>query len=150
MTIKTLFSCTVVPYGVMLLFGLVVIYGSTIFRNGVNLSKVFFGALGASIIFFLLSNFGVWASTGVYPINLAGLLTCYLAGLPFLLNQVFGDLFYSLVSVWSRTICVPVEAKEDTLHRSPTTSRAYSLPLGIHLISSISSFWPKYLARTKR
>src|SRR4030095_13742342 len=78
-------------------FGLVVLYGSTLFRNGVSLSKVFFGALGASIIFFLLSNFGVGASTGVSPINLAGLLTCYLAGLPFLLNQVFGDLFYSLV-----------------------------------------------------
>lgn len=77
--------------------GLVVIYGSTLFRNGVDLSKVFFGAMGASVIFFLLSNFGVWASTGAYPVNFLGLMTCYVAGLPFLLNQVFGDLFYSLV-----------------------------------------------------
>ncbi|HZV68088.1 MAG TPA: DUF6580 family putative transport protein [Saprospiraceae bacterium] len=78
-------------------FGLVVIYGSTIFRDGVNLPKVFFGALGASVIFFLLSNFGVWASSGMYPVNFSGLMTCYLAGFPFLLNQIFGDLFYSLV-----------------------------------------------------
>ncbi|MEP6795566.1 MAG: DUF6580 family putative transport protein [Saprospiraceae bacterium] len=78
-------------------FGLVVIYGSTVFRNGVGLPKVFFGALGASIIFFLLSNFGVWSSTGAYPVNLTGLMTCYVAGLPFLLNQILGDLFYSLV-----------------------------------------------------
>jgi hypothetical protein len=78
-------------------FGLVVIFGNTLFRNSVNLPKVFFGALGASIIFFLLSNFGVWASTNVYPVNLSGLLTCYAAGLPFLLNQVLGDLSYSLV-----------------------------------------------------
>jgi len=78
-------------------FGLVVIYGSTIFREGVSLPKVFFGALGASVIFFLLSNFGVWASSGAYAVNFAGLMTCYLAGLPFLLNQIFGDLFYSLV-----------------------------------------------------
>jgi len=72
-------------------------YGYTLFKKGVDFSKVIFGALGASIIFFLLSNFGVWASTGAYPINFAGLMTCYAAGLPFLLNQVLGDLFYSLV-----------------------------------------------------
>jgi len=77
-------------------FGIIVIFGYTLFRNGVGLSKVIFGALGSSAIFFLLSNFGVWASTGVYPVNLGGLLACFTAGLPFLLNQVFGDLFYSL------------------------------------------------------
>jgi len=78
-------------------FGLVVMFGHTLFRNKVDLKKVGFGALGASIIFFLLSNFGVWASTGAYPVNFAGLLACYAAGLPFLLNQVLGDLFYSLI-----------------------------------------------------
>ncbi len=78
-------------------FGLVVIYGYTLFRNEVNLSKVLFGSLGASLIFFVLSNFGVWASTGAYPVNFGGLMSCYTAGLPFLLNQVLGDLFYSLI-----------------------------------------------------
>lgn len=78
-------------------FGLVVIYGYTLFRNGVDLSKVLFGSLGASLIFFILSNFGVWASTGAYPVNFSGLMMCYNMGLPFLLNQVLGDLFYSLV-----------------------------------------------------
>jgi hypothetical protein len=78
-------------------FGLIVICGYAIFRNGVDLKRIVFGALGSSTIFFLLSNFGVWASTGVYPVNFSGLLTCYAAGLPFLLNQVMGDLFYSLI-----------------------------------------------------
>lgn len=78
-------------------FGLVVIYGYTLFRNNIDLPKVLFGSLGASLIFFILSNFGVWASTGAYPVNFSGLLTCYTAGLPFLLNQVLGDLFYSLI-----------------------------------------------------
>jgi hypothetical protein len=77
-------------------FGLIVIFGYTLFRNGVNLPKVILRALGSSGMFFLLSNFGVWASTGAYPVNFAGLLACYTAGLPFLINQVFGDLFYSL------------------------------------------------------
>ncbi|HUR30319.1 MAG TPA: DUF6580 family putative transport protein [Saprospiraceae bacterium] len=78
-------------------FGLVVIYGHTLFRNGIDLSKVLFGSLGASLIFFILSNFGVWASTGAYPVNFGGLMSCYIAGLPFMLNQVLGDLFFSLI-----------------------------------------------------
>ncbi len=78
-------------------FGLIVILGYALFRHGVNLGKVVFGALASSLIFFLLSNFGVWASTGAYPVNFSGLMTCYAAGLPFLVNQVLGDLFYSLI-----------------------------------------------------
>ncbi|HEY3385831.1 MAG TPA: DUF6580 family putative transport protein [Saprospiraceae bacterium] len=78
-------------------FGIIVIFGYTLFRNGVDISKVIFGALGSSLIFFLLSNFGVWASTGAYPVNFGGLLACYAAGLPFLINQVFGDLFFSVI-----------------------------------------------------
>ena len=78
-------------------FGLIVIFGYTLFRNGVDLTRVMFGALGSSIIFFLLSNFGVWAATGAYPVSFSGLLACYTAGLPFMVNQVLGDLFYSLV-----------------------------------------------------
>lgn len=78
-------------------FGLIVMFGYTLFKGGVDMQKVIFGALGASIIFFLFSNFGVWAATGAYPINFQGLMTCYIAGLPFLLNQILGDLFYSLI-----------------------------------------------------
>src|SRR5688572_11129917 len=78
-------------------FGIIVIFGYTLFRNGVDISKVIFGPLGSSLIFFLLSNFGVWASTGAYPVNFGGLLACYAAGLPFLINQVFGDLFFSVI-----------------------------------------------------
>ena len=78
-------------------FGLVVIFGYTLFKNSINLKRVLFGSLGASLIFFTLSNFGVWASTGAYPVNFGGLMACYTAGLPFLLNQVLGDLFFSLI-----------------------------------------------------
>ena len=78
-------------------FGLIVIGGYTMFRNGIDLPKVLFGSLGASVVFFLFSNFGVWASTGAYPVNFGGLMTCFAMGLPFFLNQVLGDLFYSVV-----------------------------------------------------
>src|SRR6187402_903800 len=35
-------------------FGIIVIFGYTLFRNGIDLSKVIFGALGSFLIFFLL------------------------------------------------------------------------------------------------
>jgi hypothetical protein len=78
-------------------FGLIVIGAYYLLHRNITLPRVVAGSLGASVIFFLLSNFGVWASTGAYPISPAGLITCYAAGLPFLLNQVLGDLFYSLL-----------------------------------------------------
>ena len=78
-------------------FGLVVIMGYSLFHNKVTVPKVFAGSLTASMIFFLLSNFGVWASSGAYPVNFAGLMSCFTMGLPFLINQVLGDMFYSML-----------------------------------------------------
>ncbi len=57
--------------------------------------NIIIASLSASIIFFLVSNFGVWASGTLYPNNLSGLITCYVAGLPFFKNTIIGDLIYS-------------------------------------------------------
>ncbi|MFV0398240.1 MAG: DUF6580 family putative transport protein [Bacteroidales bacterium] len=61
----------------------------------VTVSRVVASAMSASILFFALSNFGVWLSSGMYPHTWNGLATCYAAGLPFLKNTVAGDLVYS-------------------------------------------------------
>jgi hypothetical protein len=52
-------------------------------------------ALASSVLFFLVSNFGTWAVSGMYPMTLAGLGACYVAAIPFFQNTVAGDLFYS-------------------------------------------------------
>lgn len=49
----------------------------------------------SSLLFYLITNFGVWISTTMYTKNLSGLINCYLMGLPFLRNTVVGDLFYT-------------------------------------------------------
>jgi hypothetical protein len=46
----------------------------------------------ASFCFFIFSNFGVWLFW--YPRSLAGLLSCYLAALPFYRNTLLGDVFF--------------------------------------------------------
>jgi hypothetical protein len=51
--------------------------------------------IGYSLVFFLVTNFAVWALDGMYPHTFAGLATCYAAGLPFLPQTVIGDLFWA-------------------------------------------------------
>jgi hypothetical protein len=54
-------------------------------------------ALASSILFFLLTNFGVWALESLYPKTIAGLLACYMAAIPFFQNTLQGDLFFTAV-----------------------------------------------------
>jgi hypothetical protein len=52
-------------------------------------------ALASSILFFVVTNFGMWLFSGFYPLTAAGLAACYVAAIPFFQNTVAGDLFYS-------------------------------------------------------
>jgi hypothetical protein len=54
-------------------------------RGRRNVFDVAAAGLGGAILFFLISNFGVWATGGGYshPQTPAGLLACYRDGLPF-------------------------------------------------------------------
>jgi hypothetical protein len=53
--------------------------------------------LGCSLIFFVATNFAVWAWSGLYSGDMAGLIQCYVMGLPFLKYTVAGDLFWAEV-----------------------------------------------------
>jgi hypothetical protein len=64
-------------------------------REKTSVMRVGGAALTGSVSFFLISNFGVWAATAMYPKTLAGLMTCYAAGVPFFRHTVEGDLVYS-------------------------------------------------------
>ena len=50
--------------------------------------------LGA-IQFFLVTNFGVWAFLNSYPKTVAGLLSCYAAGVPLFWNTLAGDALFA-------------------------------------------------------
>ena len=52
-------------------------------------------SLVSSILFFLITNFGVWATGAMYQKNLSGLIQSYVMGIPFFRNTVLSDLFYS-------------------------------------------------------
>jgi len=51
-------------------------------------------SLSSSLLFFLITNFGVWLMYSMYPKNMNGLLLCYTMGIPFFRNAILGDLCY--------------------------------------------------------
>jgi len=56
--------------------------------------------VSSSILFFLISNFGVWLSStpsSMYSPDLSGLILCYTVGLPFLGYTLSSTLFYGLL-----------------------------------------------------
>jgi hypothetical protein len=52
-------------------------------------------AIASSALFFLVTNFGTWLLSGMYPLTTSGLVACYVAAIPFFQNTVAGDLFYA-------------------------------------------------------
>src|SRR5215217_7549242 len=53
--------------------------------------------LACSLMFFVTTNFAVWAWSGLYSADMAGLIQCYAMGLPFLKYTIAGDLFWAAV-----------------------------------------------------
>ncbi|MFA6272225.1 MAG: DUF6580 family putative transport protein [Patescibacteria group bacterium] len=64
--------------------------------------------VASSLFFYIWTNFGVWLIGDWYPETLSGLMTCMIAGLPFLKAQIMGNLIVvpltavSLNYVWQR------------------------------------------------
>jgi len=76
-------------------FILIGILGALLKRN----SKYYFLKITAmgiiSVLFFYIyTNFGWWLTSGMYPMTFQGLIQCYIAGLPFLRNQLISVLIF--------------------------------------------------------
>ncbi len=79
-------------YGSFLISGLI----GLMIRRKKNILTILGGALTASILFYLITNFGVWTLPySWYSKDLNGLLYSYTAALPFFRNTLLGDLFFT-------------------------------------------------------
>lgn len=101
----------VAPIGALLLSDTVlgfyghmeVVYGSTalivclgwLLASRRSVVRVAAFSLAGSTLFFLITNFGVWAYDGLYPKTAAGLMACYTAAIPFFQSSLVGDLIYA-------------------------------------------------------
>lgn len=77
-------------WGSVLIIGLMSIH----FKNGI--SKRILGSLAGAIIFYLISNFGVWI-LGAYEYSLKGIIECYTLALPFFTHTVISTLVFASV-----------------------------------------------------
>jgi hypothetical protein len=62
--------------------------GQILLRSKTTFVRVASGALLGPTSFFVLSNYVVWAGSGLYPRTMAGLSACYVAALPFYRNDL--------------------------------------------------------------
>ena len=63
-------------------------------RDRINLINVTGASLGGSLLFYLVTNFGVWLGSTYYAQSIEGLIACYVAAIPFFHYTLLGDLFF--------------------------------------------------------
>ena len=60
------------------------------------MSSRLLGALLGALLFFVITNFGVW-SLGSYGYNLEGLILCYTLAIPFFGNTLISTLIFAAI-----------------------------------------------------
>jgi len=53
--------------------------------------------LVSSILFFVITNFAVWAIWDYYPKTIDGLIICYIKAIPFFQNTLLGTIIYTAI-----------------------------------------------------
>lgn len=96
----TLFSVHSLP--VYIAFALVVVL-SHLFLQKQSGGRLLATSLTAAVLFFIVTNLGVWLSGEIYPLTMTGLIACFTAAIPFFGNTLLGNLFYTGVlfgAIW--------------------------------------------------
>lgn len=83
--------------------GFYIVYGCTAFviflgmflKKNIKPSSVLIYSITGSVVFFLVTNFSVWAGNSIYPQSAQGLINCYTLAIPFFQNSLLGDLFFN-------------------------------------------------------
>jgi hypothetical protein len=79
-------------YGAYVIIGLI----SPIVMNKLNTKSVLMTSLISPSIFYIISNFGVWAIGSTYTMDLQGLISCYVAGIPFFDETLLSTIIFSI------------------------------------------------------
>lgn len=80
-------------YGAMALAGFL----GFLLRENRGALRVLGTAFAGSVVFFLVTNLGVFLMQDLYPHSVAGLVQCYVMALPFFQNSLAGDLLFTAV-----------------------------------------------------
>lgn len=64
-------------------------------RGRKSVPRIALAAVASALLFFIVTNFGVWALGALYPKTAAGLGDCYVAAIPFFRHTLASSLLYS-------------------------------------------------------
>lgn len=83
-------------YYTYLAFALMVFSGRVLVKK-TNIVNVLSAGVIAVLIHWIVTDFGVWLGSGIYPQTLAGFWACLAAAIPYELNFLYGTLLYSAI-----------------------------------------------------
>lgn len=66
-------------------------------KDRVSMTNTAFAVVISSVLFFLLTNFGAWLMSGIYPQTSEGLMQAYVAGIPFFQNSLLGNMVFAAI-----------------------------------------------------
>ena len=102
-----------VVYGSFLFYG---VFGLLI-KDKKNFGTIALATLAGSFLFYLITNFGVWAFSPMYAPTLDGLMLSYTMGLPFLKYTLLGDLFFIGMFVGAYELAVVLVYKKQVFFK---------------------------------
>lgn len=76
-------------------FALMVLIGSQLKK--ISVVSVLGSSIAGAVLFFVLTNFSVWLTSGMYSYNFAGMMLCYESAVPFFRNTLSSSVLYSAV-----------------------------------------------------
>ena len=82
-------------YWQYLSYVIIILLSSSFYKKIITIKKVFLLGISSSFIFFIITNFGFWITSDLYPNNFMGLIDCYLLAIPFYQGTLLGTLFFT-------------------------------------------------------
>lgn len=64
-------------------------------KDKLTVLNIFSASLISAVFFFIVTNLGVWITSGMYPHTFQGFINCYFMALPFFRNTLIGNVVFS-------------------------------------------------------
>lgn len=80
-------------YGSFLLIGVMGLW----IKNHKSLKHIAAASFISSVLFYLITNFGVWLVSGMYEQSINGLIKSYMLALPFFRYTIIGDFLFTAI-----------------------------------------------------
>jgi hypothetical protein len=85
-------------------------------RKRINFATVAGSSFISSLIFFVITNFVVWAEGIWYPKNIEGFVSCYTMALPFFRYEIVGTLLFNAFFFLSYALTLRLAPKQEQLY----------------------------------